>query len=185
MVCWLVEEESLRLAEECLCKEDTDLLAALEFAHLAFVEFVVNIETLEENCGVGFCAVAVFVADDALELAETHAVSVSHFRLLIDGVTFCERCPERCVAHDDGVDNAESVVGELILTQDAELAGADDGAFLRVEFAGEYLHEGGFTGAVGASQTVTTTGNEGSRDIFKENFGAIPHGYIADTDHEL
>ncbi len=66
----LVEEERLGVAEERLREEDADLLAALELGHLALVEFVGDVEALQEDCGVGFGLVAVFVADDAFEFAE-------------------------------------------------------------------------------------------------------------------
>ena len=66
----LVEEESFGVAEESLGEEDADLLAALELGHLALVEFVGDVEALEEDGGVGFGFVAVFVADDAFEFAE-------------------------------------------------------------------------------------------------------------------
>ena len=66
----LVEEEGFGVAEEGLGEEDADLLAALQLGHLALVEFVGDVEALEEDCGVGLGLVAVFVADDAFEFAE-------------------------------------------------------------------------------------------------------------------
>ena len=44
--------------------------------------------------------------------------------------------PERGVAHDDGVDDAKLVKGELVLSEDTELFGAGDGAFGGLELAG-------------------------------------------------
>ena len=66
----LVEEQGLRVAEESLGEENADLLAALELGHLALVELVRDVETLEEDGGVGLGLIAVFIADDAFELAE-------------------------------------------------------------------------------------------------------------------
>ena len=90
-----------------------------------------NVEAVEEDGGVGFGGVAVFVADDAFELAQAHAVGVGQFGLLVDAVALFKGGPEGLVAHDDGVDDAVGVEGELVLAQDAEFARADDGAFLR------------------------------------------------------
>ena len=117
-----------------------------------------NVEAVEQDGGVGFGGVAVFVADDAFELAQAHAVVVGHFGLLVDAVALFEGGPERLVAHDDGVDDAIGVKGELVLAEHAELARADDGAFLRVELAGEDFHEGGLAGAVGAGESVAAAG---------------------------
>jgi hypothetical protein len=119
----LVEEQGFGLAEEGLGEQDADLLAALDLAHLALVELFGDVEAVEENGGVGFGGVAVLVADDAFELAETHAVGVGHLGLLVDAVALFKGGPEGLVAHDDGVDDAIGVEGELVLAEDAELAG--------------------------------------------------------------
>ena len=124
-----------------------------------------DVETVEENGGVGFSGVAVLVADDAFELAETHAVFVGHFGFLVDAVALFKGGPEWLVAHDDGVDDAVGVEGELILTEDAE------------------LHECRFAGAVGPGEAVATAGDEADGDFFEENFSAVAHGDVADTEH--
>ena len=165
----LVEEQGFGLAEEGLGEQDADLLAALQLAHFALVQGLGDVEAVEQDGGVGLGGVAVLVADDAFELAEAHAVVVGHLGLLVDAVALFQGRPERLVAHDDGVDDAIGVEGELILAQDAELARADDGAFLGVELAGEDLHEGGFAGAVGAGEAVAAAGDEADADVFEED----------------
>ena len=144
-----------------------------------------NVEAVEEDGGVGLGGVAVLVADDAFELAEAHAVGVGQFGLLVDAVALFEGGPERLVAHDDGVDDAIGVEGELVLAEHAELARADDGALLRVELAGEDLHEGGFAGAVGSGEAVAAAGDKGDADVLEEHLRAVAHGDIADTDHSF
>ena len=98
--------------------------------------------------------VAVLVADDALELAQAHAVLVGHLGLLVDAVALFERGPQRLVAHDDGVDDAIVVEGELVLAQHAEFSRAHHRCPSGLELAGEDLHEGGLAGAVGAGEPV-------------------------------
>ena len=88
---------------------------------------------------------------------------------LVDAVALFKGGPEGLVAHDDGVDDAIGVKGELVLPQDAEFARADDGAFLGVELAGEDLHKRGFAGAVGAGEAVAAAGDKADTDIFKED----------------
>ena len=105
-----------------------------------------------------FGGVAVFVADDAFEFAEAHAVGVGELRLLVDAIALFECGPERLVAHDDGVDDAIGVEGELVLAEDAEFAGAHDVALLGVELAGEDLHKCGLAGTVGAGEAVAAAG---------------------------
>ena len=183
----LVEDASAcRMAEEGLGEEHADFLAALQFAHFALVEVIVgNVQALEQDGGVAFGGVAVFIGDDAFEFAEAHAVFVGHLGLVHRGRSRSAKSSSRAVlvAHDDGVDDAELVEGELVLAEDAEFSRTDDVAFLRLELAGQDLHEGGFAGTVGAGQAIATAGRKGDADVFKENLGAVPHGYIADTDH--
>ncbi len=127
--------------------------------------------------------VAVFVADDAFEFAEAHAVVVGHLGLLVDAVALFQSGPQRRVAHDDGVDDAVVVKGELILAQDAELARAHDVALLRLQFAGKDLHEGGLAGAVGAGEAVAAAGHKTDADFVEEHLRAVAHADIAATDH--
>ena len=118
----LVEEQGLRVAEERLREQDADLLAALQLGHLALVELVGDVETLEQDGGVGFGFVAVFIADDAFELAEAGAVFVGHLGLVVDDLALFQGGPEGLVAHDDGVDDAVGVELVLVLLEDAELS---------------------------------------------------------------
>ena len=121
MVRRLVEQQRLRVAEERLREQHADLLAALEFGHLALVQVVRNVETLQQDGGVALGRVAVLFADDALELAEAHAVVVGQVGLGVEDLALLERLPQPLVAHDDRVDHAELVEGELVLPQHAEL----------------------------------------------------------------
>ena len=100
-----------------------------------------------------------------------------------DVLALVERRPQAAVAHDDRVDDAKGVKGELILAEDRKLARADDVALLRVEVAGKDLHERGFAGAVGSGETVAAAGGEGGRDFLEQNFSAVAHGDIANGDH--
>ena len=113
----LVEEQRLRVAEERLREQDADLLAALQFAHRALVELVRDVEALQEDRRVALGGVSVLFADDPLELAEPHAVVVGHLGLGVEPLALLERGPQPRVAHDDGVDDAEPIEGELILAR--------------------------------------------------------------------
>ena len=139
-----------------------------------------NIEALQQNRGVGFGGVAVFLADNAFQFAEFHAVRIGHLVLGIDDFAFFQSGPQAPVAHDDRVDHAILVEGKLILAQNAELPRADDGSLLRLKFAGQKLHEGGLAGAVGAGEAVALPRNKAGGNFVEQNFGAVAHGHIAD-----
>ena len=165
----LVEQQRRRLAEERLRQQHANFLTTLQLAHLAVVEWLGNIEAVKQHGGVALGGVAVLVADGAFELAQAHAVFVGHFRLGVDAVTLFERRPQWLVTHDDGVDDAIGVEGELILAQHAEFPRAHHGALLRLKLAGENLHEGGFSGAIWPGEPIAAAGGEGCADVFKEN----------------
>ncbi len=49
----LVEHQGFRLAEQRLRQQHADLLAALQFAHLALVQFFRDVQAVEQDGGVG------------------------------------------------------------------------------------------------------------------------------------
>ena len=117
----LVQQQRAGASIQRLREQHAHLLSALQLAHRPLVERVGDVEPLQQHGGVAFSRVAVLVADDAFELAEAHAVLVGHVGLRIQRVALGQRVPQPLVAHDDGVDHAEGVEGELILAEDAEL----------------------------------------------------------------
>src|SRR5207253_755853 len=123
------------------------------------------------------------VANNALELAQAHAVLVGHLRLLVNTVAFRERGPQRSIAHDHCIDHAVIVECELILAQHAHLSRAHDRALLRVQFPGEDFHKCGLAGAVGPGKTIAPSPDKGHGDLLKEDLRSIAHRHIADTDH--
>ena len=89
----LVEQQRLRIAEQRLRQQHAHFLAALHLAHQPMMELVGDIEALQQDRGVALRFVAVLFADDALELAEAHAIRVGHLGLGVEKVTLFERAP--------------------------------------------------------------------------------------------
>ena len=183
MVGRLVEQQRLRMSEERLCQQHAHFLSALDLRHLARVQIVGDIEALQQDRRVAFGRVPIFLADDAFELAEPHAVGFGHLGLGVEELALFERTPEPLVPHDDRVDDAELIKGKLVLTEDAELVGPRDRALLRGQFARQQLHEGGLARAVGACEAVAPAAGEGGRDVLEEHLRAVAHGDVADRDH--
>ena len=63
----LVEEQRPGVAEQRLRQQHANFLSALQLAHLALVQLVLDVEALQENRGVGLGGVAVFLAHDAFQ----------------------------------------------------------------------------------------------------------------------
>jgi hypothetical protein len=86
------------------------------------VQFLGDIETLEQDGGVALGGVAVLVADDAFQ-SPRRMPSWSVRSPCVQLLALFERAPQPRVAHDDGVDGAEAVEGVLILAQHADFFG--------------------------------------------------------------
>jgi hypothetical protein len=180
----LVEQQRLRVAKQRLREQDADFLAAGDFAHLLLVQLVGDVEPLQQDRGVTLGGVAVLVADDALELAEPHAIVIGHVgALFVERLPFGQCFPQPGVAHDDRVDDAVLVEGELILAKDAELVRPRHRALLRRQFAGQQLHEGGLAGAVRPREAVAAALGKGGADVLEENLRAVAHGNALDGNH--
>ena len=139
-----------------------------------------NVEPLQQDRGVAFGGIAIFLADNPLELAETHTLFVGHVGPGVKRVAFGKRVPEATVSHHDGIDDAVLVEGEVILAQHAQLRRTDDRPTLRVELARQQLHECGFAGAVRAREPVSPAGGKDGRHVLEEHLRPVPHGDAAD-----
>jgi hypothetical protein len=84
------------------------------------VQRVRDVEPLQKDCRVAFGGVAVFLADDTLELAEAHAILVGHVCARVEPLSLLERFPEALVAHDHRVDDPELIERVVVLAQDAQ-----------------------------------------------------------------
>ena len=122
-----------------------------------------DVQTVEQNTRIGLGRVAAFFANNAFEFAEAHAVVVGQgiVRLGVECVAFLESFPEHGVAHNDGVDDAEVVEGELILAENTHFLRTGDVALGRLVLSSQDLHKSGLAGAVGAGNGVASAFHEG------------------------
>ncbi len=175
----LVEQQRFGMTEKRLREQHAHLLAALQLGHLSSVQLIRDVETLKQNRGVALGGVAVFFADDALELAEAHAGLVRHLRLAVELVALEQRIPQATVAHDDRVDDAMLVERVLILPEHAELFGPCYGALLSIELAREQFHERRLAGPIRARQAVPPARRKRGGDFLEECPRAETHGDAA------
>jgi len=181
----LIQQEHVGVAEEGLGEEHPDLLAPLQLGHGSLVQGIGNVQTLQQDGGVAVRRVAVFLAHDAFELAEAHAIGSGQVGLGVEDLALFERPPQAPVAHDHGVGNPDVVEGVLVLGEDPELGGTGDLPALGRQVASQELHERGLARPVGAGQAVAASGGEGGGDVVKENLGAKAHGNPVDRDHDV
>ena len=181
----LVQQQAAGVAEEGLGEQHADLLAALQLAHLAVMQFLGDTQAGQQHGRIALGGVAILVGHDALQFGHPHAVLVGHLRLVVDGVPLLQGLPEACIAHDHRVDDPEFVEGELVLAQDAHFAGADHIAHLLLELAREDLHERGLARAVGSRETVASPRIESRGHILEQDLRAVTHGDILYSKHGI
>ena len=142
VVCRLVQQERRGATEEGLREQHADLLTALQLAHFALVERLLQTEAIEEHRRIGLRRVAVLFADDSFELGQAHTVFVRErvVRFCIQRVALFQSLPKPGIAHDHGVNHAKFVERELILAQDAELLRPRDVAFRGLDVTGQNPH---------------------------------------------
>jgi len=175
----LIEQQCEGMSEQGLRQQHANFLAALQFAHFSVVQFVGNIEPLQQNRSIRFGGVAVLFANDAFQLAELHSVFIRKFRLGMNPIALFHRGPQALVAHHHGIDDTVGVKGKLVLAQHAELLRTHDGPLLGIEFAGQKPHKRRLARAVRSGKTIALARREGRGHFFKQNFGAVAHGNIA------
>ena len=176
----LVEQQRRGISKQCLREEHAHLLPALQLAHRPLVQRVEDIKTLQQHSGVAFGRVAVLLADDPLELAEAHPVLVGHICLGVEGIALRQRAPEAMVPHHNRIDDPVLVEGKLVLAQDSELGRPHDRPALRVDLAGQQLHERRFSRAIRPGEAVAAPRRELRGDVVEEHLGPEPHGHAAD-----
>src|SRR3954453_15857643 len=156
-----------------LRKQHTNLLPTLEIAHLLLVQWLRDVQTIEENRSIAFGRVPVFLRDDALELTETHAICVCDLWFGENAFTLFNRLPQPAIAHYNGVNHAVGVESKVVLAQDSELARTNDISLLRFELTLKDLHECSLPRSAGTHEAVTLAGRKGCGDGVEQYFGAV------------
>jgi hypothetical protein len=89
------------------------------------------------------------------------------------------------VTHHHHVEHAHVLVSKLVLAQEGHaLVGIEaDVASRGLQHTGKNLHEGGFSGTVGADQAVAVALAELDGDVFEQGLGPELHGDVVGGKH--
>ena len=180
-----VEQQNVRVAEQCLGEEHAHLEAGVQVGHEAVVEFFGNAESFQEHCCVGVGFVAADFAEAGLDFHGLHALFFRHFGERIEFVAFLAQLVELGEAHHDGFENGVLFVGEVVLLQDGDAFARVLGDFTGVgfEFARKDFQEGGLSGAVRTDDSVAVAALEGEVHLFEEDAATVLKTDIRDVEH--
>ncbi len=181
----LVEQHDIGICEQRLRQQHAQLPARRDSRHRPGMLFQRNIQTQQQLTCTGLGAVAVQLGELDFQLRHLHAFCLAHLRQRIDAVALLLDGPQLFMPHDDGIQHAEFLEGELVLAQLAKtLVGIDrDITGSRLQIAAEDAHQGRFAAAVGADQAVAVPLAEAHGDIFKQGLRPELHGEIGGSNH--
>ncbi len=176
-----IEQENVRIGEQRLGQQHTQLPAGSHFAHRAVMLLYRNTDAEQQLTRTRLGGVAVHLAVQHFEIGHFIAVLFAHLGQAVDAIALLLHFPQFAVTHDHRVEHAELFKGELILTQltDTLVRVEGDVTQRRLKVAAEDLHKGGFSATVRPNQAVTIAAAKLDGDIFKQRLTAKLHGDVA------
>ena len=185
MVGRLVQQDDVRLAEQCLGQQHLHLFLGGQAGHFAVQNIVGEAKALNEPGHVGFGLPAAHFGKFSLQLAGLHAVLVGEVLFFIEGVLLLHHIVKPLVAHHHRIQHGVGVILEVVLLQNGHplFLGNNDLAGGGLQIPGEDAEEGGLAGAVGADDAVAVAGNELQLHVLEQGLAAEVHAYIVDCDH--
>ena len=176
-----IKQQNVRVREQRLRQQHTQLPAGCHFAHRAVMLFDRNAHAQQQLARTRFCRITVHFAVLRLQIGHFVAIFFAHFGQSVDTVALLLHFPQLRVPHDHGVEHGELFKGELILTQFTNaLVGIERHvAERRLQVTAEDLHKGGFTATVGTNQAVTVAAAKFDGNVFEQRLTAKLHSDVA------
>ena len=181
----LVQQQVVRLTEECLGQHDAHLLLTREVAHEHLVLLLLDTKAAEQSSGIALSRVAAHLGVLLFQLSHADAVSITEILLHIQRVALMHDVPEHGVSHEHGVEHRLVVVLEVILREHAQSLARPhlDGAFVGFQFAADGLQQSGFACTVSADDAVDVAVGELHVDVLVEDAFAELDGEVGDSNH--
>ena len=178
----LVEQQRRRIAEQRLREQHADLLAALQFAHLALVQRVFDAEAVEQDGGVGLGGVAALFADDAFEFAEAHAVFVGQLvvGLGVERVALCRAFQSGALPMITVSITRNSSKANWSWRRTPSFLGRVTEPLVGSISPVQDLHQSGLAGAVRTGDGIAAPRQERAGDVFEQSSGAEAHGDVVE-----
>ena len=184
----LVEQQDVRITEKSTGQKYLHFVRVRQFAHLFVVKLGVDSQAVQKGSGVGFGFPAVHRREICLQLAGSDAVFIGKIRFGIDFILLLHDVVQSLVSGDDRVQDDLVIVFEVILFQDRQAFALPDGDLSRggIQFAGQDFQKGGFSGTVGADDTVAVSFRKFyvyflKKCLFakaKRNIACLNHGFL-------
>ncbi|MNB86292.1 hypothetical protein D3C75_332330 [compost metagenome] len=117
VVRWFIEQQDVRIREQRLRQQDTQLPAWRHFAHQTVVLLNGNTHAQQQFARAGLCRIAVHFAVQHFKIGHFIAIFFAHFSQGVDAIALLLHFPQFTVTHDHGIEHRELFKSKLILTQ--------------------------------------------------------------------
>ena len=183
MVGRLVQQNDLRMAEQCLRQQHLDLVVRLERGHLAVQQIIAQTQTLQQLCRFGFSVPAAQLGKFAFQFGGLFTVRFGEVLLHIEGILFLHNVIQALVAHDDGIQYCVLIILEMVLLHHRHPGVGRDlhrtaGGF---QFSREDLQKSGLACTVGSDDAVAVTRNKFEIDMAEQLIGAKAEAQIGNS----
>ena len=169
MVGRLVQQQDIRVAEQCLRQQHLDFLRTGQVPHGFVMKLRIDPQAVQQGGSVGFRLPAVHGSKFPFQLAGLDPILIGEILFRIDGVFFLHDLIKAGISHNDRVQNGIFVVLGLVLLQEGETFSRSNGDLPvgRLELPGQDLQKGRLSRAVGADDAVAVSFGEFDVHIFK------------------
>ena len=176
-----VEQQDVRVREQRLRQQHTQLPAWRNFAHRTIMLFNRNADAQQQFARTRFRRITVHFAVLRFQVGHFVTVFFAHLSETVDTIALLLHFPQLRMPHDHGVEHGELFEGELILTQltDTLVRVERHVAQRRLQVTAEDLHKGGFSATVGTNQAVTVAAAKFDGNIFEQRLTAKLHSDVA------
>ncbi len=144
----LVEQEVVGVSEEGLGEHHAHLLIVRQLVHEFAVEAFLHAKVGEEHGGVALGVPSIHLGEFLLQFGHAVAVFVVEVGLHVEGLALLHVLPQWLVAHEDGVEDGEVIIFEMVLVKDGEaFAGGElHRTFVGFQFAADDFEQRGLAG---------------------------------------
>ena len=156
VVCRLVQQDNIRIAEQRLRQQYLHLLVTGKGGHLLIQQGFIQSQTLDQLGCVGFSLPAVQLRKFPLQLRCQFPVRLGKILLCVQCILLLHDLIQPGVAHNHRIQHRISVIGKVILLEHGNplRLGNDDLSGGRLQIPAQDPQEGGLACTVGADDAV-------------------------------
>ena len=186
MVGRLVKQQDIRMTEQCLRKQNLNLVGVLHGAHRTIQRrFAVNAQTLKQLACLGVGIPAVHLRELSLQICRAVAVLLSEGVLCIQGFLLLNDLIQARIALYDGIEHGKIVECKMVLLEHGHARAGLNGyvAGAGLQLTRKNLQEGGLARAVCTDNAIAVALGELDVYILEKRLTGKVYAHIGNGNH--